>query len=332
LKPSFDWVGRKALVTGAGGFLGSHLAEHLVKLGATTRAMVRYTSSGTWGWLDQSSLRGDMDVIAGDIRDPWSAWKALEDVDTVFHLAALIGIPYSYTAPHAYLETNTLGTLNILEAARRLGTRRVVCTSTSEVYGTAHYVPLDEQHPLQGQSPYSASKIASDKMAQAYHLSFDLPVVTARPFNTYGPRQSARAVIPAMITQALAGERVKVGSLLPTRDFNFVSDIVKGFAAIGSSGEGTLGEEINLGSGREVAVHELAAMIGRLLGKRLDIEEDTARLRPGKSEVNRLCADATKANNLLDWHSYVTLEEGLARTIEWIEKNMSSYRSQTYAT
>jgi nucleoside-diphosphate-sugar epimerase len=250
----------------------------------------------------------------------------------VFHLAALIGIPYSYSAPQSYLETNALGTLNILEAARRLGTRRVICTSTSEVYGTAHYVPLNEQHPLQGQSPYSASKIASDKLAQSYHLSFDLPVVTARPFNTYGPRQSARAVIPSMITQALAGKRVKVGSLLPTRDFNFVSDVVRGFVAIGSGGEETLGEEINLGSGREIAMSELAAMIGRLLGKELNLEEEAIRVRPGKSEVNRLCADATKAKRLLDWQSQVSLEDGLAQTIEWIQQNMSAYRSHIYAT
>ena len=328
---SSDWAGRKALVTGAGGFIGSHLAERLVQLGAHTRALVRYSSNSTCGWLDHSPLKMEMEVIPGDVRDPWSTFKALEEVDVVFHLAALIGIPYSYTAPHSYLETNAEGTLNILEAARRLGTKRVICTSTSEVYGSALYVPIDENHPLQGQSPYSASKIAADKLAESYYLSFNVPVAIVRPFNTYGPRQSARAVIPAIITQALTGDTVRIGALLPTRDFNFVSDIIEGFIAIGSGGEKALGEATNLGTGREICIGELAKMIGDLLGKQLFLKTEERRLRPENSEVSRLCANPAKVGRLFGWKPSVTLEEGLTRTIEWVKENAAQYRMNTYA-
>jgi dTDP-glucose 4,6-dehydratase len=325
-----DWKDRKVLVTGAGGFIGSHLAERLVRLGARTRALVRYSSNGVLGWLDDSSVKADLEIIAGDVRDPWRVYEAIEGVDVVFHLAALIGIPYSYIAPHSYLSTNTEGTLNILEAARRLGTKRIISTSTSEVYGSARYIPIDEDHPLQGQSPYSASKIAADKLVESYNLSFGVPVTIVRPFNTFGPRQSVRAVIPAIISQALAGERIRLGGLLPTRDFNFVSDIVEGFLAIASS-ESSLGEAINLGTGIEISIGDLANMIGRLMDKQLILETEEQRLRPPKSEVTRLCANANKARDIFGWKPDVPLEEGLLQTIEWVSDNAETYHANTYA-
>jgi NAD dependent epimerase/dehydratase len=318
------------LVTGAGGFIGSHLTERLVELGAQTRALVRYSSSGTWGWLDRSPLKGEIEVVAGDVRDAWNVSRALERVDVVFHLAALIGIPYSYIAQDSYLKTNAEGTLNVLEAARRLGTQRVLCTSTSEVYGNARYVPMDENHPLQAQSPYAASKIAADKLAESYSLSFGVPVSVVRPFNTYGPRQSARAVIPAIVKQALEGETVRLGAAWPTRDFNFVTDIVEGFIAIAMS-EAAIGQTINLGTGTEVNVEKVTKRIGKLLGKELIIETDDERVRPESSEVSRLCADATKARELCGWEARISLDDGLSRTIEWMGENAASYRAGGYA-
>ncbi len=323
------WSGSKVLVTGAGGFIGSHLVERLVALGASVTAFVRYTSNGRWGWLDHSAIKNDIEVVLGDVRDSLSVREAMRGCDVVFHLAALIGIPYSYHAPQSYLRTNIEGTLNILQAARELGTRRLVCTSTSEVYGTALYIPIDEKHPLQGQSPYSATKIGADKLAESYYLSFGLPVAIARPFNTYGPRQSARAVIPALITQALAGSEIHLGSVLPTRDFNFVEDTVEGFVAVASS-DRAIGQAINLGTGVEVSVAELVAMIGHLLGKELKVVEDEPRVRPSNSEVDRLCANAAKAHEVLGWNPRFTLKAGLQRTVEWVSHNLQEYRIGRY--
>jgi dTDP-glucose 4,6-dehydratase len=325
-----NWKGRKVLVTGAGGFIGSHLAERLAVLGADVRAFVRYTSTGRWGWLDQSPVKADLEVVLGDIRDFFSVREAMQGREIVFHLAALIGIPYSYHAPQSYLHTNIEGTLNVLQGARELETERVICTSTSEVYGTAQYVPIDENHPLQGQSPYSASKIAADKLAESYFRSFETPVAVVRPFNTYGPRQSARAVIPTIITQALSGTEVRLGSLTPTRDFNFVADIVEGFVAAAGSRE-AVGQVINLGTGIEISVQKLASILGDLLGKKLSLVAEEQRIRPDNSEVERLCADATKARTLLGWKPQINLQEGLRQTIAWIEPNLKRYRVNEYS-
>ena len=324
-----NWSGKRVLVSGAGGFIGSHLAERLVELGASVRAMVRYNSSGAWGWLDESPHKDAMEVVAGDICD--AAWMttAMRDREVVFHLAALIAIPYSYTAPGSYVSTNITGTLNVLQAARDLGIERVVHTSTSEVYGTAERVPIDEDHPLQGQSPYSASKIAADKMAEAFYCSFDVPVVTVRPFNTFGPRQSARAVIPTIITQCLSQDTVRLGNLTATRDLNYVANTVDGFVAAAESSE-AIGQTINLGSGREISIGDLAQLIAELLGRPITIETDTDRIRPDKSEVERLLADNGRAERLLGWRPEVTLEEGLERTIDWTRENLSRFRTGVY--
>jgi NAD dependent epimerase/dehydratase len=324
------WRGRTVLVTGAGGFIGSHLVERLVELGADVRALVRYTSTGHAGWLDSSSVRSDVDVVLGDIRDFDSVQSAMRDRDVVFHLAALIGIPYSYRAAQSYVRTNIEGTLNVLQAARDLATERVVCTSTSEVYGNARYVPINEEHPLQGQSPYSASKIGADKIAESYYLSFGLPVSIVRPFNTYGPRQSTRAVIPTIITQALSGSEVRVGSLSPTRDFNYVTDTVEGFLCAASEPQ-AIGKTINFGSGVEISIGDLARLIGRLLGKDLTLVSEEQRVRPENSEVERLCADSSLAQQLLGWRPRVSLEEGLRQTITWMEDNLGNYRIKEYA-
>jgi dTDP-glucose 4,6-dehydratase len=270
-----------------------------------------------------------MEVILGDVRDSHCVREAMAGMDVVFHLAALIGIPYSYRAAQSYLHTNVEGTLNVLQAARELGAKRVVCTSTSEVYGTAKYVPMDEEHPLKGQSPYSASKIAADKLAESYYLSFGIPVTIARPFNTYGPRQSARAVIPTIITQALTGSEIRLGSLAPTRDFNFVSDTVEGFVSTMSS-EQAIGQVINFGTGKEISIRELVSTVSRLLGKTLHIKSDEQRLRPENSEVDRLCANAAKARDLLGWEPAVTLEQGLLQTKGWIQENLQSFRVGGY--
>ena len=325
------WTGKKVLVTGAGGFIGSHLVEKLVALGARPRALVHYNARGSWGWLDQSPVVSRVEVVAGDICDPGSVEAATNGVEIVFHLAALIAIPYSYAAPESYVRTNVLGTLNALQAARRAGVSRFVHTSTSEVYGTAREVPIKESHPLQGQSPYSASKIGADKIAESFHASFAVPVVTVRPFNTFGPRQSARAVIPTIITQLLAGaNKIKLGSLHPTRDLNFVANTVEGFVAAAEAPE-AIGQSFNLGSNREITIGDLAQLIIKIVGVPAEIESDSARVRPANSEVERLLADNTRARDLLGWAPRVTLEEGLKQTVAWLRENQHWYRAGVYA-
>ena len=291
---------------------------------------MHYNAQGAAGWLDRAAVRNDVEVLAGDIADRDSVRQAMKGVEVVFHLAALIAIPYSYHAPASYVRTNIEGTLNVLQAARELEVARVVHTSTSEVYGTARYVPIDEAHPLQGQSPYSASKIGADKLAEAFHLSFGVPVVTVRPFNTFGPRQSARAVIPTIITQCLAGAtNIRLGSLHPTRDLNYVSNTVEGFLQAASVSE-AVGQTINLGSGREISIGELAESIARLVNADIRIEQDEQRVRPEGSEVERLLADNTLAQNLLGWKPAVSLEEGLTLTIEWMREHLDMYRPHDY--
>jgi NAD dependent epimerase/dehydratase len=322
--------GQHVLVTGAGGFIGSHLTERLVELGARTRALVHYRSGGSWGWLDFSERKNDIEIVAGDIRDRDSVRNAMKDAEVVFHLAALIGIPYSYHAPESYVEANIKGTLNVLQAARELGVKRVVHTSTSEVYGTARRVPIDERHPLQGQSPYSATKIAADKLAESFFLSFGTPLVTLRPFNTFGPRQSARAVIPTIISQCLAGKAVRLGSLHPTRDFNYVANTVDGLIRCAESAA-ALGQTIHIGSGEEIAIGELAKKVGQILGRPVDIQHENDRVRPENSEVERLLADNSLARKLLGWKPAVSLDEGLRRTIDWIRENLGEYRLDRYS-
>jgi len=324
-----EWDGRRVLVTGAGGFIGSHLCERLVELGSEVRGLVEYNSAGSWGWLDESPVRGELEALLTDIRDPHGTEAAAAGADTVFHLAALISIPYSYETPASYVETNVLGTLSVLRAAERVGARLVVHTSTSEVYGSARYVPIDEAHPLQAQSPYAASKIAADQMAQAFHLSFGLPVATLRPFNTFGPRQSSRAVIPTIVTQLLTRDAVALGNVTPTRDFTFVADTVEAFVKIADSA-GAVGRVLNVGSGKEISVGELVERIETQLGRRSPVERDEERVRPPASEVERLCADARAARELLGWEPHVSLDDGLARTIDWIGENLARYRVGAY--
>lgn len=324
-----NWNGKRVLVTGAGGFIGSHLTERLVRLGASVKALVHYNALGNWGWLDQSPVRDQVEVGAGDICDRDSVGRAMQNVEVVFHLAALIAIPYSYHAPASYIRTNVDGTLNVLQAARTTGVERFVHTSTSEVYGTARYVPIDEAHPLIGQSPYSASKIGADKLAESFCLSFNLPLVTVRPFNTFGPRQSARAVIPAIIIQCLTKECVRLGSLHPVRDLNYVADTVEGFVLAAAVPE-AVGQTINLGAGRGISVEDLARLIARLAGRTVTIQRDPQRVRPDKSEVDRLLADNTLAAKLLGWTPAVPLEDGLTRTIEWMQRHVERYRSDAY--
>lgn len=324
-----DWNGRKVLVTGAGGFIGSHLAEELVRRGADVRALVRYGSAGSWGWLEGSEHAGDMDVHQGDIRDPETLVAPMAGVDVVFHLAALIAIPYSYVSPLAYVRTNVEGTTNVLQAARAAGVARVVHTSTSEVYGTARMVPIGEDHPLQGQSPYSASKIGADKIAESFHAAYGLPVVVLRPFNTYGPRQSARAVIPTIITQALVGETVKLGAVTPTRDLTFVADTADGFIAAGEAPDAP-GRTINLGVGREISIGDLAERIRALMDRPVTVVHDAARDRPASSEVERLLSDNLQAREVLGWTPRHTLDQGLEATIEWLARHLDRYRPGTY--
>jgi NAD dependent epimerase/dehydratase len=322
--------GKRVLVTGAGGFIGSHLAERLVQEGADVTAMVHYNALGSRGWLQHSSLVADMKLVHGDIIDRDSVAGAMRDIDTVFHLAALIAIPYSYAAPASYVNANIVGTLNVLQCAREMGTRRVIHTSTSEVYGTALQVPIDESHPLQGQSPYSASKIGADKMAEAFCKSFDLPVVTIRPFNTFGPRQSARAIIPTLISQCLAGNpELRLGNVSPTRDFNYVANTVEGYI-LAATAHGIVGEAINLGTGREISIGDLAALVSGLTGTDIPVVSDAQRVRPENSEVERLLADNTKALNLLGWSPTVSLEDGLRNTIEWLKGHQEWYRPNDY--
>ena len=328
----------KILVTGADGFIGSHLVEALVRQGHDVRAFVQYNSFGTWGWLDTvyAPVREALDVFAGDIRDPYGVKEAMKGCDAVLHLAALIAIPYSYHSPGTYVDTNVKGTLNVVQAARELGVEKVVHTSTSEVYGTAQFVPITEAHPLQGQSPYSASKIGADQIAYSFYTSFDTPVAILRPFNTYGPRQSARAVIPTIITQIASGQRtIKLGALSPTRDFNYVDDTVRGFVAAFES-ERSVGEVINLGSGFEVSIGDLALLIAEAMDAEIEIETDGERLRPGKSEVERLLASNEKAAELLGWRpeygSREGLREGLRETADWFTTgaNLSMYKADIY--
>jgi UDP-glucose 4-epimerase len=323
-------------VTGADGFIGSHLVEALVARGDRVRALALYNSAGTWGWLDTLApdVLAEVEVVLGDVRDPEQMVNFCGGSDTVFHLGALIAIPYSYAAPRSYLETNAAGTLNVLEAVRRGGVRRLVHTSTSEVYGTAVRVPIDEEHPLQGQSPYSASKIAADQMVEAFVRSFEVPAVTLRPFNTYGPRQSARAVIPTVISQIAAGQReIRLGALDPTRDFNFVADTVAAFLAVGLGEDKLLGEVLNAGSGREVSIGDLVRTIAKVLDTEVEVRADEDRFRPPGSEVMRLLADRSKLQAATGWEPTWTLEQGLATTAEWFANptNLSRYRPGDYA-
>ncbi|MBM4032646.1 MAG: NAD-dependent epimerase/dehydratase family protein [Planctomycetes bacterium] len=326
-----NWQGRKVLLTGAGGFIGSHLAEQLVARGAAVRAFVRYTSRRDVGLLRlvPPDVFREMEVVAGDLRDADAVRAAAHGCQTVFHLGALISIPYSYVHPREVVETNVLGTLNVLEAVRASGAERLVHTSSSEVYGTARRVPIDEAHPLQGQSPYSASKIGADRVVESYWRAFATPVVTLRPFNTYGPRQSARAVIPTIITQALAGDEVRLGNLHPTRDFTFVADTVAAFLAVAEA-DGVSGEEINVGAGAEIAIGDLVQKIALLMGRPLRAVATDARKRPEHSEVERLLADAQKAKRLLGWAPKVNLDDGLAQTIQWIREHLDLYQPGVY--
>ena len=322
----------KVLVTGSDGFIGSHLVEELVKKGYEVKAFVYYNSFNTWGWLDtlDKSIMDHVEVFAGDVRDPNGVREAMKGCDAVFHLAALIAIPFSYHSPDAYVDTNIKGTLNILQAARDLGTKRVLVTSTSEVYGTAQYVPIDEKHPYQGQSPYSATKIGADRLAESFYRSFDLPVTIVRPFNTFGPRQSARAVIPTIITQLLAGkEEIKLGSLTPTRDFNYVKDTAAGFIAMYESDK-TIGQEINIATQKEISIGQLAEELIRQINPMAKIICDEDRLRPEKSEVNRLLGANAKILELTDWKPRYTFEEGLAETIEFLRHNLDKYKVDIY--
>jgi NAD dependent epimerase/dehydratase len=321
----------RVLITGAGGFIGSHLTETLVKKGAKVRALVHYNSLHRYGWLEAlpPEMEKEVDIQLGDVRDMSGMAKIMEGCTVVFHLAALIGIPYSYIAPSSYVETNIGGALNMLEGALRCGVERLIHTSTSEVYGTAQVVPMDENHPLRGQSPYSASKIGADKLAESYWMSFGLPVVTVRPFNTYGPRQSDRAVIPTIISQAIKAQRVSLGSLDPVRDFVFVDDTVAGFLAAAER-EDMVGETVHFGSGKGVSIRELAAEVAGILGKDIPCVTEKARQRPAGSEVTRLIGDSSKARRLLNWSPATSLNEGLRRTISWIQDNQGAYRSSKF--
>jgi dTDP-glucose 4,6-dehydratase len=325
-----SWHNQTILVTGAGGFIGSHLTERLVEDGARVRAFVRYKSSGSWGWLDYSPLRKEIEVVVGDVSDRDSVRQAARGANVIFHLAALIAIPYSYHSPTSYIRTNVEGTLNVLQCAREADVDRVVHTSTSEVYGTARYVPIDESHPLQGQSPYSASKIGADKIAESFYLSFELPVTIVRPFNTFGPRQSARAVIPAIITQCLSSKTVNLGNIHPTRDLTYVTNIVEGFLLAASKPE-AVGQTINLGSGHEISVGKLSHLIANLSGRSITIRQKEERIRPSKSEVGRLLADNTLARKLLGWKPTVSFEDGLKLTIGWFSENKEIYRLHVYS-
>lgn len=325
-------------VTGADGFIGSHLVEALVARGDRVRALVQYNSFSSWGWLDtvDRHVMNDVEVVMGDVRDADCVDDLVSGTDIVYHLAALIAIPYSYRAPASYVQTNVLGTLNVLTAARRHGLSRVVHTSTSEVYGTARTVPIPESHPLQAQSPYAASKIAADKLAESFHLSFDTPVVTLRPFNTFGPRQSARAVIPTIISQIAAGERtIRLGSLDPIRDFTFVTDTAAAFIAVGTAAAAdVVGETMNAGSGSEISIKELVLTIGTAMGVDLSVELDPQRVRPAASEVQRLLADTSKIRSLTSWRPRHDLADGLARTASWFTEpgNLARYKPAIYNT
>lgn len=330
--------GSKVLITGADGFIGSHLTEEMVRRGYDVRAFALYNSFNSWGWLDQSpkEIKSSLDVFTGDVRDPHGVKQAMRDCDVVLHLAALIAIPYSYHSPDTYVDTNIKGTLNLLQAAREAGVSKFVHTSTSEVYGTARFVPITEEHPLQGQSPYSASKIGADQMAMSFHDSFQTPVATIRPFNTYGPRQSARAVIPTVITQIASGKKeIKLGSLHPTRDFNYVEDTVRGFIDVMES-KNSIGEVVNIGSNYEISIEDTVKLIAEIMNSTIKIVTDSSRLRPEKSEVERLWADNQKAKRLLGWAPDYAgkdgLRRGLEKTVEWFTNpdNLKNYKADFY--
>lgn len=324
-------TGKKVLVTGAAGFIGSHLTERLVELGAETRAFVRYSSTGSRGWLDASPCRDAIEFFHGDIRDHSLVEKAVKGCDIVCHLAALIGIPYSYDAPDSYVQTNVTGTLNVLQSCRAHSVGRLLSTSTSEVYGTALYTPIDENHPLQGQSPYSATKIGADKLVESFYRSFGLDAVTVRPFNTFGPRQSARAVIPTIASQLLTGaKRIRLGNLEARRDLNYVSNTVDAFVAAAAT-PGLAGETIHFGSGGEVSIGELFTILRDIVGSDAEVEVDAARIRPEKSEVGLLLADNSHAEKLLGWTPRVTLEEGLGHVVAWVKENLRAFRTDEYA-
>ena len=326
-----NWNEKTVLVTGAGGFIGSHLTEHLLDLGATVKVFIRYNSRNDWGLLELllKEKLDEIEVIMGDLKDADAVRHAVKDMDIIFHLGSLIAIPYSYIHPRETIETNILGTLNVLTAAKENEVKKVIHTSTSEVYGTAKYVPIDEEHPLQGQSPYSASKIGADKIAESFYRAYDLPVAIIRPFNTFGPRQSARAVIPTIITQALTKEKIFLGSLHPTRDYTYVKDLVDGFIKVAESPK-SVGEVINIGSNFEISIGELANKIVSLTGKNAEIVTDLPRIRPLKSEVERLWCNNTKAKKLLEWEPKISLDEGLKETIEWISDNIPLYKPELY--
>jgi NAD dependent epimerase/dehydratase len=324
------WQRTKVVVTGAGGFIGSHLVERLVELGAEVTAFVRYNSRNDAGLLEiLGEKRKEIRTVSGEIRELETVRKVTKDAEVVFHLAALVGIPYSYVHPNEVVEVNTIGTLNILTAVKDWGVRKVVVTSTSEVYGTAITVPIDEKHPKQPQSPYAASKIAADAIALSFYHAFELPVAIVRPFNTFGPRQSDRAIIPTLISQALTKRVIEVGNTKPTRDFTFVTDTVEGFIKVAES-EKSVGEEMNLGSGREISVGDLAEKIAALCGRDVQIQPSKERFRPAKSEVERLLGDATKARKLLGWQPQKDFEQGLKLTIEWVQKNLAMYEPSSY--
>jgi len=326
-----DWKDKKVMVTGAGGFISSHLVERLVELGAKVRAFVRYNSRNDRGLLEilPEHIQRQIEVIAGDLRDSGSVRVAVKDVQIVFHLGASIAIPYSYVNPRDAIETNVIGTLNVLNAVKDYEVEKMIQTSSSEVYGTALYCPIDEKHPLQAQSPYAASKVASDKLAESFYLSYDLPVATIRPFNTYGPRQSARAVIPTIITQALSLSRISLGALYPTRDFIYVEDTVDGFIKMAESPL-TIGEVINVGTGIEISIGDLADKIISIIGKEAEVVSEANRIRPSASEIKRLVADNTKARKLMGWEPKISLDEGLNRTIRWVSKFLDRYKVGIY--
>jgi NAD dependent epimerase/dehydratase len=326
-----DWANKKVLVTGAEGFIGSHLTERLVALGAEVKALVMYNSFNTWGWIDtfRPGEKNKLHIICADIREADLLKSTLKDIDIVFHLAALIAIPYSYASPSSYIKTNIEGTLNLLQAARDHGVEKFLHTSTSEVYGTALYTPIDEKHSLQGQSPYSASKIGADMIAESFHKSFDLPVITVRPFNTYGPRQSLRAIIPTMILQMLNSNKIRLGSLQPIRDFTYVSDTVEGFIKVAETDE-IDGEVINIGSANGISIGKLAEKLMKMMNKKITIESEEKRVRPSKSEVNQLICNNNKAKELIDWQPKMSLDEGLEKTINWFKANAGEYKSEIY--
>ena len=320
----------KILVTGAGGFIGSHLTEYLVEQGHKVKAFVRYNSRNFWGWLEKSKYIDDIEIYSGDIRDYDSVYQSMKGIDYVFHLAALIGIPYSYYSPLAYIKTNIEGTYNILQAARELETKRIIHTSTSEVYGTTQHIPINENHPINPQSPYAATKASADYLAKTFYLSFSLPVTIVRPFNTFGPRQSARAVIPTIISQALNSNKdIKLGNLKSSRDFNYVLNTVEGIYKLGLH-PNTLGEVVNIGTAKDISILNLANLISKLTKVDLKVRVDSKRIRPEKSEVKRLVCDYSKAHNLTGWKPHYTLEEGLEKTIDWFRENLNIYKDRMY--